>query len=75
MGYYVYENWTTKQARVHTGSCSYCNRGQGTRRQDSGRNGRWLPSPGIPFTMREEPFQRAKATGWENVKGCEKCEP
>ncbi len=30
MSFYVYENWTHNRARIHRGTCGYCNNGQGT---------------------------------------------
>ena len=41
MSFFVYENWTRDRARLHRGSCGYCNEGQGTQPIDSGSNGKW----------------------------------
>ena len=31
MDYWIYENWTaTSKAKVHKGTCPYCNHGEGT---------------------------------------------
>ena len=40
-GFYVYENWTNKRARVHRASCSYCNGGRGSQASTGDKNGEW----------------------------------
>lgn len=40
-GFYVYENWTNKRARLHRASCSFCNGGRGSQGSSSDKNGEW----------------------------------
>lgn len=41
--FYVYENWTNTFAKVHRGSCPYCNDGQGFQGKGTHTpSGRWL---------------------------------
>jgi F-type H+/Na+-transporting ATPase subunit beta len=49
--YYVYENWTNTFAKVHHGTCSYCNDGKGFQgRGTKTSNGQWHG----PFTSKAE---------------------
>ncbi len=43
MSYWIYENWTAEnKAKLHRGSCSFCNEGLGIHDdKEEGRNGRW----------------------------------
>ena len=40
-GFYVYENWTNKRARLHRADCSFCKGGTGTQDSTSNKNGEW----------------------------------
>jgi hypothetical protein len=40
-GFYVYENWTNKRARLHRAHCSHCNAGRGSHVGSGEKNGRW----------------------------------
>ncbi len=56
--FYVYENWTNTFAKVHEGSCPYCNDGEGF--QGRGRktnNGQWLG----PFSTPDVAMAAARA--------------
>ena len=70
--YYVYRNWRVRpiKARIHLGSCSFCNWGKGTGRGTPGRNGKWHG----PFEMFGQAYQFAAATGGE-VSTCGHCAP
>ncbi len=43
MSYWIYENWTAEnKAKLHEGSCSFCNEGLGIHDdKEEGMNGRW----------------------------------
>lgn len=53
--YYIYENWTASNvARIHIGSCTFCNNGQGIGRNILGnRNGVWHG----PFSTYNQAFR------------------
>lgn len=40
-GFYVYENWTNKRARLHRAECSFCNGGSGSQSATGDKNGEW----------------------------------
>lgn len=40
-GFYVYENWTNKRARLHRAACSFCNAGRGSQTASGDKNGEW----------------------------------
>ena len=69
-GYWVYEDDSTNWARVHKGTCAYCNQGQGL-------HGSRLPVSRWhgPFLTREEAFSKLRATGRSNADGCKVCNP
>lgn len=70
--YYVYYNWqvTPRKAKIHLGSCSFCNWGKGTSRGTPGRNGKWHG----PFDTFDKAHQFALQTGGE-VSNCGHCAP
>lgn len=56
--FYVYENWTNTFAKVHRGSCPYCNDGRGFQgRGNRTRNGQWLG----PFETADSAMVEARA--------------
>ena len=72
MAWWVYENWravTGGKARVHRGSCGYCNDGEGFQPQDSGKNGKWHG----PFDSKEQAFEYAKSLGRKTTDFCYRC--
>ena len=70
-GYWVYEDRPTSRARVHEGTCRYCNHGEGMGRGRIEAENEWYG----PFVSREEAFRRAGATGQRDVRGCGVCRP
>ena len=70
-GYWVYEDRPTSRARVHEGTCRYCNDGEGMGRGRIEAENEWYG----PFVSREEAFRRAGATGQRDVRGCGVCRP
>ncbi len=77
--FFVYENWTNTFAKVHNGSCPYCNEGQGF--QGRGTNtpsGRWHG----PISTAQAAMDKAAslAAVYSNravwvVEGCKHCAP
>ena len=71
VGYWVYEDRPTSRARVHEGTCRYCNHGDGMGRGRIEAENEWYG----PFVSREDAFRRAGATGQRDVRGCGVCRP
>ena len=70
-GYWVYEDRPTSRARVHEGTCRYCNHGDGMGRGRIEAENEWYG----PFVSRDDAFRRAGATGQRDVRGCGVCRP
>lgn len=68
-GYYVYENWIHRRARLHRGSCYYCNYGRWTQGAIEERTGRWYG----PITDRAEAVGRLQSLKHRNKKECGSC--
>lgn len=65
MQYWIYENWTHKRARLHIGSCSHCNDGQGSQASSSVRNGQWHgPYDNLPEAVRIMGTLRSSDSGY-----------
>jgi hypothetical protein len=71
MSYYVYDNWTINKARVHRGSCSYCNEGRGIHANPSGRSSRWHG----PYDSVPKADQKARSLKREITDHCRSCVP
>jgi len=72
--YYVYHNWTVERggkARVHRGSCSFCNNGQGIHNTILRRNCEWFG----PFKTKQDALTQARKTGAARVSRCRTCNP
>jgi hypothetical protein len=67
--YYLYENWIHRRARLHRGSCSYCNSGRGTQGATEERTGRWYG----PIPDREEAIARLMSLKHDDKKQCGSC--
>lgn len=68
-GYYIYENWIHRRARLHRGSCSYCNQGRGTQGATEERTGRWYG----PIADRAEAVARLQSLKHDNKQVCSVC--
>ena len=68
VGYWVYEDDVTDNARVHKGICGYCNHGRGIRETRLPDN-RWIG----PFETESEAHRQALRTGRSGVRGCKVC--
>ena len=75
MAFWVYENWqgSESKARIHVGSCPYCNYGQGTNKTKGTDNGKWHGGLlGYPD------FDKAETTAQQTgrpVSCCGHCKP
>ena len=58
-------------ARIHEGTCSFYNHGEGLFGVHNQRENEWHG----PYGSREEAFQGAEATGRREVMGCKVCRP
>ena len=70
MGYWVYVDDVTNRARLHRGSCKFCNHGAGvtaTRRSDN----RWEG----PFTDPDDAATAAVCADKRDTKPCGHCQP
>ena len=68
VGYWVYEDDPTNMARVHKGTCGYCNHGRGIKGNRLADN-RWIG----PFETESEAIERGRVTGRADVRGCKIC--
>lgn len=68
-GFYVYENWTNKRARVHSANCSYCNGGSGTQESTSDKNGEWHG----PFADLDQARTKLATLDYDNKGECGTC--
>jgi hypothetical protein len=68
-GFYLYENWIHRRARLHRGSCSYCNYGRGTQGATEERTGRWYG----PIVDQAEAVARLNSLKHDNKKECGSC--
>jgi hypothetical protein len=72
MSYYFYENWVAEghKARIHFGSCSFCNQGTGIHPGAGTKNGGWSDS----YSSIKDAMAAAKKTGGK-VSKCKFCRP
>ncbi len=68
IGYWVYVDDPTNRARIHQGTCRFCNGGKGLRGNRRSDN-RWLG----PFENEGEAVEVALSTGRSDVRGCGVC--
>ena len=71
VGYWVYEDKVNSYARVHEGTCGFCNHGEGMGKGRNEKENEWYG----PFESREEGFRRAHLLGRREVMGCKACRP
>ena len=67
--YWLYVDDPTNWARIHIGSCRYCNHGKGVKATRLPYN-RWFG----PFTL-EKAVEEARRENKRNTKGCGGCLP
>lgn len=69
---YIYENWVAEghKARIHLGSCSFCNDGKGNHNSIDETNGKWHG----PFTRLSLALEAAISTKGK-VSYCKHCNP
>lgn len=75
--FYVYRYFNTPHIKIHKGSCSYCNNGEGIHLEKSGLNSEWFG----PFENYEDARKKAesvaksKGIDMSNVTDCGYCNP
>lgn len=75
MPFYVYENWTAKNIKVHKAACSFCNKGNGVHPKKHGnKNGKWHGPFGAYRQARAKADQLANNLQ-TNYRNCKKCNP
>lgn len=68
-GFFVYENWTNKRARLHRAGCSYCKGGEGTQGSTSDQNGEWHG----PFPEVEQARAKLSMMDYADKSECGSC--
>ena len=71
MDFWVYEHFSNKRARIHTGTCRYCNHGQGVGGDQSNDDDKWHG----PFNSFEEADKHAASLGQKDTRPCGVCKP
>ena len=70
--FYVYENWTHNKTRIHRGTCSHCNNGDGHSGGISeGGNDKWHGA----FSSYADAKKCAQRLGRADNADCEFCQP
>ena len=69
--YWIYENLTRRQARMHLAECRFCKNGHGVQRKVSDKNGHWLGS----FSDRQAALEALDRTQQPDRRSCELCSP
>jgi hypothetical protein len=67
--YWVYENWIQNRARVHRGTCGFCNHGRGIQESTSEERGRWHG----PFADRAAAVAHMNQLGRADSRPCSVC--
>jgi len=71
MDFYIYKNKQTKKLRVHKGSCSYCNNGNGCRgSRIRTENGEWIGPYPAHEDARTKARKIANTEGWHDCRDC-----
>lgn len=68
-GFYVYENWTNKRARLHRAECSFCNGGRGSQADTGDKNGEWHG----PFADLEQARAKVATLEYADKGDCGTC--
>ncbi len=71
MSFWIYENFSNKRARIHTGNCRYCNHGAGVGGDAANDDDKWHG----PFGTFTEADSAAKALGQGDTRACGVCKP
>lgn len=74
MAFYVYENWTAKNVKIHKGQCGFCNNGNGRRGYYGNKNGKWHGSIKTYLQAQHLAIQLANNLG-TNYRNCKRCHP
>lgn len=71
MSFWIYENYGSKRARIHTGECRYCNDGAGVGGDTSNDDDKWHG----PFNSFSAAEDAAGALGQPDTRPCGVCKP
>ena len=71
MGFWIYENFGNKRARIHDGECRYCNHGDGVGGNKDNDDDKWHG----PFDTFAEAEAVAKSLGHKDTRACGTCKP
>jgi len=71
MGLWIYESFIAKRARIHLGSCRYCNDGDGVGGNKDNDDDKWHG----PFDTFAEAESMAKSLNQKDTKPCGVCKP
>jgi len=71
MAYWIYENFGSKRARIHTGECRYCNDGAGVGGNTDNDDDKWH-GPFNEFALAEA---AANKLGQKDTRPCGVCKP
>ena len=71
MAYWIYENFGSKRARIHTGECRYCNDGAGVGGNPDNGDDKWHG----PFNAFAQAETAANKLGQKDTRPCGVCKP
>jgi len=71
MSFYIYENFVSKRARIHTGACRYCNDGAGVGGDTTNDDDKWHG----PFETFDSAESAATALKQKDTRPCGVCKP
>nr|WP_300377247.1 F0F1 ATP synthase subunit beta [Henriciella sp.] len=71
MDFWVYEHFSKKRARIHTGDCRYCNHGQGVGGDQTNDDDKWHG----PFDTFAKAEKAANALNHKDTRACGVCKP
>ncbi|MEL6259122.1 MAG: F0F1 ATP synthase subunit beta, partial [Pseudomonadota bacterium] len=71
MAFWIYENFSSKRARIHTGTCRYCNDGKGVGGDPTNDDDKWHG----PFADFASADAAAAALNQKDTRPCGVCKP
>ena len=71
MDFWIYEHFSNKRARIHTGGCRYCNHGQGVGGDQTNDDDKWHG----PYSTFAEAETKAASLGQKDTRACGVCKP
>ena len=71
MDFWVYEHFSNKRARIHTGTCRYCNHGKGVGGDQTNDDDKWHG----PFDTFAKAEKKAASLKQKDTRACGVCKP